>query len=158
MYLQQAADAILSLRRCHDIGDGSDSQWWWRMLMPAERRIRRMLITLSKCKNNYNNKFIIKKHDLLAYYIVSFRTSALDCDAYRSTFIGYKCVTIKRHKQVSASDFPRHPLLSNVYVIEITTPRARRASRVPGRWLEIRFNRALVFSKYTFLGVFKKLA
>ena len=30
------------------------------------------------------------------------------------------CVTIKRHKQVSASDFPRHPLLSNVYVIEIT--------------------------------------
>ena len=25
------------------------------------------------------------------------------------------------------SDFPRHPLLSNVYVIEITTPRARAA-------------------------------
>ena len=34
------------------------------------------------------------------------------------------CVTIKRHKQVSVSDFSRHPLLSNVYVIEITTPRA----------------------------------
>ena len=33
----------------------------------------------------------------------------------------FKCVTIKRHKQVSASGFPRHPLLSNVYVIEITT-------------------------------------
>ena len=31
------------------------------------------------------------------------------------------------HKQVSASGFPRHPLLSNVYVIEITTRRARRA-------------------------------
>ena len=28
---------------------------------------------------------------------------------------------------LSASDFPRHPLLSNVYVIEITTPRACRA-------------------------------
>ena len=39
----------------------------------------------------------------------------------------FKCVTIKRHKQVSASGFPRHPLLSNVYVIEITTLRARRA-------------------------------
>ena len=37
-----------------------------------------------------------------------------------------------RHNQTSQaskrySDFPRHPLLSNVYVIEITTPRARRA-------------------------------
>ena len=36
-----------------------------------------------------------------------------------------------RHNQTSQaskrySDFPRHPLLSNVYVIEITTPRARR--------------------------------
>ena len=28
--------------------------------------------------------FIIKKHYLLAHYIVSFRTSALDCDAHRS--------------------------------------------------------------------------
>ena len=35
-----------------------------------------------------------------------------------------------RHNQTSQaskrySDFPRHPLLSNVYVIEITMPRAR---------------------------------
>ena len=40
-----------------------------------------------------------------------------------------------RHNQTSQaskrySDFPRHPLLSNVYVIEITTPRAR-AARAP---------------------------
>ena len=27
------------------------------------------------------------------------------------------------------SDFPRHPLLSNVYVIEITTPRVPRLTR-----------------------------
>ena len=32
-------------------------------------------------------------------------------------------------KQVSASDFPRHPLLSNVYVIEITTPRLTYLTR-----------------------------
>ena len=40
-----------------------------------------------------------------------------------------------RHNQtsqadVSASDFPRHPLLSNVYVIEITTPRLTRTRKV----------------------------
>ena len=38
-----------------------------------------------------------------------------------------------RHNQTSqassASDFPRHPLLSNVYVIEITTPRTRKVIR-----------------------------
>ena len=33
---------------------------------------------------------------------------ALDCDALKGTF---KYVTIKRHKRVSASGFPRHPLL-----------------------------------------------
>ena len=34
-----------------------------------------------------------------------------------------------RHKKVSASGFPRHPLLSYFYVIEITTQRTPHATR-----------------------------
>ena len=57
----------------------------------------------------------------ILYHSAPAEARALDCDALKGTF---KCVRIKRHKQVSTSGFPRHPLLSNVYVIEITTPRA----------------------------------
>ena len=64
------------------------------------------------------------------------------------------CVTIKRHKQVSASDFPRHPLLSNVYVIEITTPRLTRTRNV----IRDSVQSSTGLLKDTFLGVFKKLA
>ena len=111
--------------------------------------------------NRKKIKCISKKHYLLAHYIGTFRNS-------RSLIVTHKkpsCAShvtrsnisrqSLRYKQVSASGFPRHPLLSNVYVIEITTP---RAPREPETSLEIRFNRPLVFSNDTFLGVFKKLA
>ena len=61
----------------------------------------------------------------MLYHSAPAEARALDCDAHRSRS---KCVTIKRHKQVSATDFPRHPLLSNVYVIEITNLRRSRAA------------------------------
>ena len=67
------------------------------------------------------------------------------------TFRASRSVTNK----LSASGFPSHPLLSYCYVIEIITPRAQRE---PETSLEIRFNRPLVFSNDTFLGVFKKVA
>ena len=79
---------------------------------------------------------LVKKYYLLAHYIVTFRNS-------RSFIVTNKRSLLVRHtshvitfcasryvsyKQVSASGFPRHPLLSYVYVIEITT--LARASRV----------------------------
>ena len=107
--------------------------------------------------NRKKIKFISKKHYLLAHYIVMFRNSrslivthkkpscashVTRCNIPRQSF---------RHKQVSASGFPRHPLLSYCYVIEIITLCAQRK---PETSLEIRFNRPLVFSNDTFLGVF----
>ena len=56
-----------------------------------------------------------------------------------------------------ASGFPRHPLLSNVYVIEITTPRAPRLTRT--RMVirdSVQSNAGLL--KVHILGVFKQLA
>ena len=74
--------------------------------------------------------YISKIHYLLAHYIVTFRSLIVthkkaSCASHvtRSNIPRQSL----RHKQVSASGFPRHPLLSNVYVIEITTPRVRRA-------------------------------
>ena len=108
--------------------------------------------------NRKKIKFISKIHYLLAHYIVTFRslivTHKKPSCASRVTRSNIPRQSLS-HKQVSASGFPRHPLLSYCYVIKIITPRAQRE---PETSLEIRFNRPLVFSNDTFLGVIKKLA
>ena len=126
--------------------------------MPCTWCIYKQMLSLNRKKI----KFISKKHYLLAHYIVTFRNSRSlivthkkpSCASHVITFRTSRYVT-SNLKQVSASGFPRHPFLSYFYVIEIITTRAQRE---PETSLEIRFNRPLVFSNDTFLGVFKNVA
>ena len=79
------------------------------------------MLSLNREKCN----LLVKIHYLLAHYIVTFR-SLIVTHKKPSCASHVKRSNIPRqslrHKQVSASGFPRHPLLSNVYVTEITTP------------------------------------
>ena len=83
--------------------------------------------------NRKKIKFISKRHYLLAHYIATFRslivTHKKPSCASHVTRRNIPRQSL-RHKQVSASGFPRHPLLSNVYVIEITTPRVTRTRNI----------------------------
>ena len=124
--------------------------------MPCKWCIYKQMLSLNRKKI----KFISKKTLFTsALYCNVPQSQKLDCDAQEAfLYVTRRNIPRQsfRHKQVSASGFPRHPLLSYFYyVIEIITPRVQRE---PETSVEIRFNRPLVFSNDTFLSVFKKLA
>ena len=124
--------------------------------MPCKWCIYKQMLSLHRKKI----KCISKKHYLLAHYIVTFHNS-------RSLIVTHKkpsCAShvtrsniprqSLRYKQVSASGFSRHPLFLYFYVIEITTRTRTKRNVNQKHNLEIQFNRPLVFSNDTFLGVF----
>ena len=109
---------------------------YWKVKTPCHANgvfIKKMLSL-----NRKKITFISKRHYLLAHYIVTFRNSRSILVTHKNASCASQsigaCRNIPRqslhHKQVSASGFPRHPLLSNVYVIEITTPRVTRTRNI----------------------------